>query len=43
MKSLSDYKNIYREIASKLNLQGDSVELLVQLLSNASYIEEVEN
>lgn len=42
-KSLSDYKDIYRNIASNLNLQGESVDLLVSLLANASYIEEVEN
>ena len=43
MKSLLDYKTLYRQVASNLNLQGDSVELLVQLLANASYIEEVQN
>lgn len=43
MRSLSDYKDKYREIASNLNLQGESVDLLVNLLANASYIEEVEN
>lgn len=43
MKSLSEYKDTYREIASNLNLQGESVDLLVNLLANASYIEEVEN
>ena len=43
MRSLQDYKNIYREIATNLGLQGDSVEMIVQLLSYASYIEENEN
>ena len=43
MRSLLEYKTLYRQIASDLNLQGDSVELLVQLLANASYIEEVQN
>lgn len=43
MRSLQDYRNIYREIAQSLGYRGDSVELLVQLLSNATYIEEVEN
>lgn len=43
MRSLQDYINIYRGIASKLNLQGDSVEVLSQMLANASYISEVEN
>lgn len=43
MKSLQDYINIYYNIAKNLNLQGDSVELLVQLLANASFINEVEN
>jgi len=43
MKSLQDYINTYRSIASKLNIKGDSSELLIQLLANASYISEVEN
>ena len=43
MRSLQDYRDIYSEIASKNNITGDSVELLVQLLANASYISEVEN
>ena len=43
MKSLQDYIDIYKEIASKLNLRGDSVEVLTQLLANASFISEVEN
>lgn len=43
MRSLQDYRNIYSEIARNNNITGDSVELLVQLLANASYISEVEN
>lgn len=43
MRSLQDYIDIYKGIANKLNLQGDSVELLSQMLANASYISEVEN
>ena len=43
MRSLQDYRNIYAEIASSYGITGDSVELLVQLLANASYISEVEN
>ena len=43
MRSLQDYINIYRGIANRLNLQGDSVEILSQMLANASYISEVEN
>ena len=43
MRSLQDYRNIYADIASRLNITGDSVELLVQLLANATYISEVEN
>ncbi len=43
MRTIQDYRNIYREIADNLNITGDSVELLVQLLANASYIDEVEN
>lgn len=43
MKSLQDYINTYRNIANSLNIRGDSAELLIQLLANASYISEVEN
>lgn len=43
MKSLQEYIEIYRGIARKLNIQGDSVEILAQLLANATYIGEVEN
>lgn len=42
MKSLQDYIDIYREIANNLQLTGDSVELLVQMMANATYISEVE-
>lgn len=43
MRTLQDYISIYREVAQNLNIGGDSVEVLVQLLANASYINEVEN
>ena len=43
MRSLQDYINIYSTIASNSNLQGDSVDMLVQMLAHASYISEVEN
>ena len=43
MKSLQDYISTYRNIASNLNIRGDSAEVLIQLLANASYISEVEN
>lgn len=43
MKSLQDYLEIYREIAKNLNLQGDSVEMISQMLANATYISEVEH
>lgn len=43
MRTIQDYRNIYRSIANGLKITGDSVELLVQLLANASYIDEVEN
>lgn len=42
MKSLQDYINTYREIADNLQLTGDSVELLIQMIANATYISEVE-
>lgn len=43
MRTLQDYISIYREVAQNLGISGDSVEVLVQLLANASYINEVEN
>lgn len=43
MRSLKDYVDTFRDIALNLNLQGDSVEMIVQLLANAVYISEVEN
>lgn len=43
MKSLQDYIDKYREVASNLNLTGDSVELLIQLLANSTYISEIEH
>lgn len=43
MKSLQDYIEIYRGIAKNLNLQGDSVEMISQMLANATYISEVEH
>lgn len=43
MKSLQDYIDTFRSIATNLNIRGDSVEVLIQLLANASYISEVEN
>ena len=42
MRTLQDYKSIYSEIGSNLGLRGDTLEVLVQLLSQASYISEVE-
>ena len=43
MKSLQDYISTFRSIAEGLGIKGDSSELLIQLLANASYINEVEN
>ena len=43
MKTLSDYTRILRNTATNLNLHGDSVEMLVQMLANALYISEVEH
>ena len=42
MRTLQDYRDIYKEVARKLNITGDSVEILVQLLANATYISEME-
>ena len=43
MKTLQDYIDQYENIASGLGYMGDSVDILVQLLANATYIDEVEN
>ena len=43
MRNLQDYINKYYTIAQNLGYTGDSIEVLVQLLANASYISEVEN
>lgn len=43
MKSLSDYTKILRSTATNLNLHGESVEMVVQMLANALYISEVEH
>ena len=43
MRSLQDYIKVYKDIADNLNLQGDSVSVLVQMLANATYISEVEH
>lgn len=43
MKTLQDYLEIYRTIATNQGLAGASVEMIAQMLANASYIDEVEN
>ena len=43
MKSLQNYIDKYREIGKNLGYTGQGVEVLVQMLANASYIGEVEN
>lgn len=43
MNSLQDYIDKYRTIGKNLGYTGQSIEVLVQLLANASYISEVEN
>lgn len=42
MKNLQDYIDKYNEIAENLGYKGDSIDVLVQLLANASYISEIE-
>lgn len=42
MKSVQDYIDIYKKIADNLEITGDSVEVLVQLLSQWSYLNEME-
>lgn len=43
MKSLQDYIDRYRKVVQNLGYSGESTEVLIQLLANASYISEVEN
>lgn len=43
MRNLQDYINKYNEIVANLGYQGQGIDVLVQLLANASYIGEVEN
>lgn len=43
MRNLQDYIRKYNEIVNNLGYQGQGIEVLVQLLANASYISEVEN
>lgn len=43
MRTLQNYRDIFREISNNLGYRGDSVELLIQFLANATYISEVEN
>lgn len=42
MKSVQDYINIYKQIAKNLEITGDSAEVLIQLLSQWSYLNEME-
>jgi hypothetical protein len=43
MKTIQDYINRYNKVAQNLGYSGQSVEILVQLLAQASYISEIEN
>ena len=43
MKTIQDYIDRYSKVASNLGYTGQSIEVLVQLLANASYIGEMEN
>lgn len=43
MRTLQDYLEIYRTIATNQGLAGAGVEMIAQMLANASYINEVEN
>lgn len=43
MRNLQDYITRYYRVASKLGYTGESIDILVQLLAQASYIGEVEN
>ena len=43
MKTLQDYLEIYRTSATNQGLTGAGVEMIAQMLANASYINEVEN
>lgn len=43
MRNLQDYITRYSQVAGRLGYTGESVDLLIQLLAQASYISEVEN
>ena len=43
MKSVQDYIDRYSRVAQNLGYRGDSVNVLIQLLANASYFSEIEN
>lgn len=43
MKTIQDYIDRYSTVAKNLGYKGDGVDVLIQLLANASYISEVEN
>ncbi len=42
MRTIQNYRAIFSEIGSNLRISGDSLEVLVQLLAQATYISEVE-
>lgn len=43
MNTITTYQNRFKNIASRLGYSGQAVEVLVQMLAQAVYIEEVEN
>lgn len=43
MKTLGEYIEIYKEIANRVGVRGESVNLLSQLLANATYLNVSEN
>lgn len=43
MKTIQDYINRYNTVARNLGYSGESINILIQLLAQASYIEEMEN
>ena len=43
MKSVQDYIDRYKGVVKNLGYAGESADILIQLLANASWIGEVEN
>ena len=43
MRTLQNYIDIYKSIANERDIRGEAVDLLANMLGNASYLEEIEH